>query len=53
QPIAFDTTYPFNGFTTTGLNFKIPFSAAYYRLSTENVEAGSANTEVTFIVNYL
>lgn len=53
QPIAFDTTYPFNGFTTTGLSFKIPFSAAYYRLGTENVEAGSANTEVTFIVNYL
>ncbi|MHB2061237.1 fimbrial protein [Pseudomonas monsensis] len=53
QPIVFDTTYPFNGFTTTGLSFKIPFSAAYYRLGTENVEAGSANTEVTFIVNYL
>lgn len=25
EPIAFDTTYPFAAFTTTGLNFKIPF----------------------------
>lgn len=53
QPIAFDTTYSFSGFTTTGTNFKIPLSASYYRLPTGNVEAGSANTEVTFIVNYL
>lgn len=53
QPIAFDTTYTFSGFTTTGANFKIPLSASYYRLPTGNVEAGSANTEVTFIVNYL
>ncbi|WKV86685.1 fimbrial protein [Pseudomonas sp. B24_DOA] len=53
QPIAFDTTYPFDAFTTTGLNFKIPLSAAYYRLGNEELSAGSANTEVTFIVNYL
>lgn len=53
QPIAFNTSYPFDAFTSTGLNFKIPLSAAYYRLGAGNVEAGSANTEVTFIVKYL
>jgi len=53
QPIAFDTTYPFTAFTTIGTDFKIPLSAAYYRLPTGNLKAGSANTEVTFIVNYL
>lgn len=53
QPIALGTTYPFNAFTTTATNFKIPLSAAYYRLPTGDLKAGSANTEVTFIVNYL
>ncbi|SMQ24700.1 Fimbrial protein [Pseudomonas helmanticensis] len=53
QPIAFDTTYPFNAFTTTGTDFKIPLTAAYYRLPTGELKAGSANTEVTFVVNYL
>ncbi|MGE8354361.1 MAG: fimbrial protein [Pseudomonas protegens] len=53
QPMALDTTYPFDAFTTTGTNFNIPLSASYYRLATEELKAGSANTEVTFIVNYL
>lgn len=53
QPIALGTTYPFGAFTTTGTNFKIPLSASYYRLATDELKAGSANTEVTFIVNYL
>lgn len=53
QPIAFGTDYTFNGFTTTGTSFQIPLSAAYYRLPTGDLKAGSANTEVTFIVNYL
>jgi len=53
QPIAFDTTYPFTAFTTTGTDFKIPLSAAYYRLPAGELKAGIANTEVTFIVNYL
>lgn len=53
QPIALDTTYPFDAFTTTGTTFQIPLSAAYYRLPTGNLKAGSANTDVTFIVNYL
>lgn len=53
QPIALGTTYPFNGFSTTGTDFNIPLSAAYYRLATDELKAGSANAEVTFIVNYL
>ncbi|MFO3673643.1 fimbrial protein [Pseudomonas protegens] len=53
QPMALDTTYPFDAFTTTGTSFKIPLSATYYRLETSELKAGSANTEVTFIVNYL
>jgi type 1 fimbria pilin len=53
QPIALGTTYPFGAFTTTGTNFKIPLSASYYRLATDRLKASSANTEVTFIVNYL
>lgn len=53
QPIALGTTYPFNAFTPTGTNFQIPLSAAYYRLPTGTLKAGSANTDVTFIVNYL
>ncbi|WP_256585276.1 MULTISPECIES: fimbrial protein [unclassified Pseudomonas] len=53
QPIALDTTYPFDGFNTTGTSFNIPLSAAYYRLAGSKLEAGTANTEVTFIVNYL
>ncbi|QHF45610.1 oxidoreductase [Pseudomonas sp. S35] len=53
QPIVFGAPYTFGGFTTTGTNFKIPLSAAYYRLPTGELKAGSANTEVTFIMNYL
>jgi type 1 fimbria pilin len=53
KPIALDTTYPFSAFNTTGTDFSIPLSAAYYRLADSRLEAGTANTEVTFIVNYL
>ena len=53
QPIALDTAYPLNEFNTTGTSFNIPLSAAYYRLADSRLEAGTANTEVTFIVNYL
>lgn len=52
QPIALGTSYPFSGFNTSGTSFKIPLSAAYYRLA-DKVEAGSANASVTFTVNYL
>ncbi|CAM3723673.1 P pilus assembly protein, pilin FimA [Pseudomonas wadenswilerensis] len=53
QPIALDTPYPFDGFNPSGTDFKIPLSAAYYRLAEGKLEAGTANTEVTFIVSYL
>ncbi|MCP6698070.1 fimbrial protein [Pseudomonas donghuensis] len=53
NPIALDTTYPFNAFNTTGTDFFIPLSAAYYRLAGSTLEAGTANTEVTFIISYL
>lgn len=53
QPIALDTPYPFNGFNTTGTQFNIPLSASYYRLANSTLEAGTANTQVTFIVSYL
>lgn len=53
NPIALDTTYPFSAFNTTDTDFTIPLSAAYYRLADSTLEAGTANTEVTFIVNYL
>ncbi|MBF6033999.1 fimbrial protein [Pseudomonas sp. P155] len=52
-PIALDTIYPFDAFTTTATDFNIPLSASYYRLTNDELKAGSANTEVTFIVNYL
>ncbi|ROL77028.1 oxidoreductase [Pseudomonas protegens] len=53
QPIALDTPYPFNEFNSEGTDFRIPLSAAYYRLGDSRVEAGTANTDVTFIVSYL
>lgn len=53
QPLALDTTYPFNPFTTSGTSFNIPLSAAYYRLGSTELKAGNGNTSVTFIVNYL
>ena len=52
-PIALDTIYPFDAFTTSATDFNIPLSASYYRLTNDELKAGSANTEVTFIVNYL
>lgn len=53
QPIALGTTYPFNGFSTTGSSFNIPLSAAYYRLAGSELKAGTANASVTFIMSYL
>ena len=53
QPLALDTTYTFSAFNTTGKNFNIPLAAAYYRLAEEVITAGSANTDVTFIISYL
>jgi type 1 fimbria pilin len=53
QPLALNTTYTFSAFDPKGTNFKIPLSAAYYRLADTDLEAGTANASVTFIVNYL
>lgn len=53
QPLALDTTYAFSEFDPKGTHFKIPLSAAYYRLADTKLEAGTANASVTFIVNYL
>lgn len=53
QPVALDTTYQFNGFSTTGTDFNIPLSASYYRLADSELKAGTANTSVTFIMSYL
>ena len=53
QPLALDTTYPFTAYNTTGKNFTIPLSAAYYRLAEGVTRPGSANTDVTFIMSYL
>ena len=53
QPIKLDTPDRFSGFNTTGTDFKIPLTAAYIRLADSTLQAGSANSEVTFIVNYL
>ena len=53
QPIEFDTPYPFNGFNPSGTDFNIPLSAVYIRLAGSKLEAGTANSEVSFIVSYL
>ena len=53
QPLALGTTYTFSSFNSTSTNFKIPLSAAYYRLPDSKLEAGTANASVTFVVNYL
>ena len=53
QPLALDTTYTFSAFNTSGKNFNIPLAAAYYRLAEGVISAGSANTDVTFIISYL
>ncbi|NYH11653.1 fimbrial protein [Pseudomonas moraviensis] len=53
EPIALDTPYPFSGFNPTGTDFKIPLAASYIRLADSELEAGTADTDVTFIMNYL
>ncbi len=60
-PIQLDKTYVFNEYSTGGGNFSIPLNAKYIRtLPTgnngqydEGMGAGSANSEVTFVMNYL
>ncbi|MDR0209576.1 MAG: fimbrial protein [Pseudomonas putida] len=52
-PVPLNTPRTFTGYDTGGGNFLIPFTASYYRLATESLRPGSANTEVTFIMSYL
>ncbi|MEX5350808.1 fimbrial protein [Pseudomonas juntendi] len=52
-PVPLNTPRNFSGYNTSGGNFLIPLIANYYRLGTESLKAGSANTEVTFIMSYL
>ncbi|WP_323113599.1 fimbrial protein [Pseudomonas guariconensis] len=52
-PVPLNTPRTFSGYDTNGGNFMIPLTASYYRLATESLRAGSANTEVTFIMSYL
>ena len=61
MPIELGKAYVFNGYSTTGGNFKIPLAARYFRtlptggagVLDPGLSAGSANTEVTFIMSYL
>ncbi len=53
MPVPLNTPRNFSGYNTSGGNFLIPLIANYYRLGTESLKAGSANTEVTFIMSYL
>lgn len=41
----------FSGYDGAGGDFNIPFKAAYYQTSSV-VEAGTANTAVTLVMNY-
>lgn len=52
-PVPFNTPRTFSGYDATGGNFLIPLKASYYRLATESLRPGTANTEVTFIMSYL
>ncbi|MGS7252411.1 fimbrial protein, partial [Pseudomonas anuradhapurensis] len=60
-PIQLDKTYVFNGYSSGGGSFAIPLNAKYIRTLPngdadqfdEGMSAGSANSEVTFVMNYL
>ena len=52
-PVPLNTPRTFSGYNVNGGNFLIPLTASYYRLATESLRPGSANSEVTFIMSYL
>ncbi|MFV3381038.1 fimbrial protein [Pseudomonas sp. NY15354] len=52
-PVLLNTPRTFTGYDTNGGNFLIPLKASFYRLATESLRPGTANTEVTFIMSYL
>ncbi|WP_178125735.1 fimbrial protein [Pseudomonas sp. EMN2] len=53
NPIPLEIPQKFADYNSSGGDFQIPLSASYYRLPSESLEAGTANTEVTFIMTYL
>ncbi|MFE0844064.1 fimbrial protein [Achromobacter insolitus] len=53
MPVPLNTMRTFSGYPTNGTNFRIPLAANYYRVGTELLRPGAANTEVTFIMSYL
>lgn len=61
SPMQLDKAYVFNEYSTDGGNFSIPLNAKYIRTLPngdagqydKGMSAGSANSEVTFIMNYL
>ncbi|MFJ4391010.1 fimbrial protein [Pseudomonas soli] len=52
-PVPLNTSRTFSGYNVNGGNFVIPLTASYYRLASESLRPGSANSEVTFIMSYL
>ncbi|WP_342244944.1 fimbrial protein [Pseudomonas sp. OTU5201] len=61
EPIQLDKTYIFSEYASSGGNFSIPMNARYIRTLPSGsagqydpgMSAGTANTEVTFIMSYL
>lgn len=61
QPIEFSKTYVFKDYSTSGGNFSIPLNARYLRTLPSagagaldpGMSAGTANSEITFIMSYL
>ncbi|CAM2295893.1 Fimbrial protein [Ralstonia mannitolilytica] len=51
DPVPLNTMIAFSGYDGAGGDFNIPFKAAYYQTSSV-VEAGTANTAVTLVMNY-
>lgn len=53
-PLALNTPQTFTGYDRNGGGFQIPLTANYYRLTNEpRYKAGTANTEMIFIMSYL
>jgi major type 1 subunit fimbrin (pilin) len=54
HPIELDKSQVFTDYTgNTGGVFQIPLKAAYYRMPSESLRPGTANSSVTFIMTYL
>lgn len=61
RPINLDLSYTYNDYSSTGGNFSIPFYARYLKTNSAKgagterigIRAGTANSEVIFIMSYL